>query len=568
MRSLCAGQDSDIGRRLPSSQGARKTCAVQRFAIGNVLAGLAVAGLILPEGVAYAGIAGLPPGRALAAGIAGGLAYVLVGRSRQAVLSPTSSSAAILAAALASLPGAPADRMAMASALVAAVGVIFGGLAVFRLGSLSGFVSRPVLRGFAFGLAVTIIVKQLPKLFGVSLPAGPIWTILGGLVANAGQWRLESIVVGGLALALLLALRRVPRVPGALVVLALGIALGFAVDLPAHGVAVAGAVTLAMPTLAFPTDPAVWARLMPLAAPIALIVFAESWGTMRTLALRHGDAVSPNRELAAIGAANFAAALAQGMPVGAGFSAGSANDSAGATSRVAAVTAALALLLLGLFAGPLIARIPEPVLAAVVIGALTHALSPAPIARLFHIRRDQWIALAAATGVLAFGVLDGMLAAIALSIAQLLYRLSHPTVSVLGQVGKSHDFIDVLQHPDAQVLSDVAIYRPNAPLIFANAEAVLRAIGDEARSVSARTVVLSLEESSDLDSTAAEVLGEFVSALARTGRRVILARLHDRARDVLKLSGLAPLAESATFSVADAVSAARIITPAIPTGET
>ena len=529
---------------------------MRRVAISDVLAGLAVAGLILPEGVAYAGIAGLPPGRALAAGIAGGLAYVMVGRSRFAVLSPTSSSAAIVAAALATLPGNPAERAVLASALIMAVGVIFLGLAAFRLGSLSGFVSRPVLRGFAFGLAVTIIVKQLPKLFGVVVPGGPIWRIVGSLFASIGAWRIESVALGFVALGLLLALRQVPRVPGALVVLAAGIALGFVVDLPAHGVAIAGLVMLPVPGFAFPTDPAVWAQLTELAVPIALIVFAESWGTMRGLALRHGDALSPNRELAAIGLANVAAALAQGMPVGAGFSAGSANESAGAASRLAALTAALALLLLGLFAGPLIARIPEPVLAAVVIGALTHALSPAPIVTLFRIERDQWIALTAALGVLGLGVLNGMLAAIALSIAQLLYRLSHPSVSVLGQVGASHDFVDIAQHPDAHALADVAIFRPNAPLIFANAESVLREIGTQARAGSAQTVVLSLEESNDLDSTAAEVIGEFCATLATSGRRVILARVHDRVRQVLAAAGQGALAHAATFSVADAVAAA------------
>ena len=529
---------------------------MRRLAISDVLAGLAVAGLILPEGVAYAAIAGLPPGRALAAGIAGGLAYLTVGRSRFAVLSPTSSSAAILAAALATLPGGPAERAGLASALVVAVGVIFLGLAVFRLGGLSGFVSRPVLRGFAFGLAVTIIVKQLPKLLGVTVSGGPIWSIVGGLLTTMDSWRIASLALGIVALGLLLALRRVARVPGALVVLAGGIALAFAVDLPAHGVALAGPVALALPGFAFPTDFATWARLMQLAAPIALIVFAESWGTMRGLALRHGDTLSPSRELAAIGLANVAAALAQGMPVGAGFSAGSANEAAGAASRAAALTAALALLLLGLFAGPLIARIPEPVLAAVVIGALTHAVSPAPIVTLFRIERDQWIALAAAFGVLGLGVLNGMLAAIALSIAQLLYRLSHPSISVLGQVGDTRDYVDIAAHRDARALPGIAIFRPNAPLMFANAEAVLREIGRQARAGSAQTVVLSLEESDDLDSTAAEVIGEFCAALAKSGRRIILARVHDRVRQVLKAAGQGALSQAATFSVADAVAAA------------
>jgi MFS superfamily sulfate permease-like transporter len=176
---------------------------------------------------------------------------------------------------------------------------------------------------------------------------------------------------------------------------------------------------------------------------------------------------------------------------------------------------------------------------------------------LFRIERDQWIALVAALGVLGLGVLNGMLAAIALSIAQLLYRLSHPTVSVLGQVGETRDYIDIAAHPEAHALASVAIFRPNAPLIFANAESVLREIGAQARASSARAVVLSLEESNDLDSTAVEVIGEFSAALAGSGRQVILARVHDRVRQVLAAAGQSALANAATFSVADAVAAAR-----------
>ena len=517
--------------------------------------GLSVAGLMLPEGVAYAGIAGLAPGRALAAGIAGGLAYALAGRSRFAMVSPTSSSAAILAASIGGLTAAgvdPAMKDALATALVGLVGVIFLALSAFRLGSLSGFISRPVLRGFAFGLAVTIIVKQLPKVFGVKIASGPIWAMLGGIAAALPSWNLPSILLGLAAFGALAGLRRVPQIPGALLVIVAGIALGMAVNLPGMGVELAGPVTLSGLSIHLPPL-ALVPRLAQLAAPIALIVFAESWGTMRSLALKHGDTLDANRELGAIGAANIASALAQGMPVGAGFSAGSANEAAGATDRLAAAAASLALLALALFAGPEIARIPEPVLAAVVVAALTHALSPAPILRLFRINRDQWISVAAAVGVLALGVLDGMLAAIALSIAHLLYDLSHPSISELGQVGDGHDFVDIARHPEAHPLPGMAIFRPNAPLIFANAEASLRVIGVAARAkTAARVVVVSLEESTDLDSTAIDALGEFAQSLAAGGQQVILARAHDRVRDVLALAGLGALSGTATYSVADA----------------
>lgn len=521
----------------------------------DVLAGLSVAGLMVPEAVAYAAIAGLSPGRALTAGIAGGIAYVLLGRSRFAIVSPTSSSAVILAAALGTLGGSAATRDAMATAMTLAVGMMFAGLALFRLGSLAGFVSRPVLRGFAFGLAITIIIKQLPKLFAVSVPAGPIGAIAVDLMRHVGSWHWASIAFGGGALAALLAMRRVQGLPGAFIVIVAGIATASLVDLPSWGIALAGPAPLAALHLALPTGFATWERIVQLAAPITLIIFAESWGTMRSLALRHGDSLSPNRELGAIGIANCAAALVHGMPIGAGFSGCSANEAAGATSRRAALAASLFVLVLALFAGGLIARIPEPVLAAIVIAALTHALSPAPFVRLFRIGRDQWIGIAAAAGVLALGVLNGMLIAIALSIAELLYRLSHPSVSELGRV-EEHDFVDIARHPEAARVAGVAIFRPNAPLFFANAEATLRAIGDALHTRQEPVLVLSLEESSDLDSTAVEALAEFVQSQRGRARRLILARAHDRVRDVLVAAGETVLARDSTFSVADAANQA------------
>mgnify|MGYP000446828187 CR=1 FL=1 len=522
----------------------------------DLVTGLSVAGLMLPEAIAYAGIAGLPPGRALLAGVAGGLAYALVGRSRFAIVSPTSSSAAILAAALASLPGGAAAAGANATALVACVGIIFALLAMFRSGNLAGFVSRPVLRGFAFGLAVTIIVRQVPKLVGVSAAGGSVWSVLDRIAGQAGAWNWLSLALGLGALLALLAARRWPRVPGTLLVIAGGIALTELFALDQRGVALAGRIALALPRLDLPADPGEWARLMQLAAPVALILFAESWGTIRNLALRHGDEISANRELGALSLANLAAAAAQGMPVGAGFSAGSANEAAGASTRLAGACAAAALALLALFAAPLIARIPEPVLAAVVIAALSHALSPAPILRLFRIGRDHWFALAALIGVLVLGVLDGMLLAVGLSILHLLYDLARPSISELGRVGQSHDFVDIARHQDARRIEGIAIFRPNAPLVFANAETALAAIASAARRARARSVVLSLEESDDLDSTGIDALGEFAEGLRKAGQRVILARAHDRVREVLQRAGLGDLARDATYSVADAAALA------------
>ena len=529
----------------------------------DLLAGLSVAGLLVPEAVAYAGIAGLAPGRALIAGVVGGLVYATVGRSRFAVVSATSSSASILAAALGSLVAGPGlagagDVDALATAMTLMVAVMFTALGLLRLGGLAGFVSRPVLRGFAFGLAATIIIKQVPHLVHLALPGSTIGLVLAGLATHWAQWHWPSLCLGLGALMALIGLRRVPGMPATRVVMAAGIALGSVGPLAHLGIALVGPTPIAMPHLALPTDFGVWQRIAQLSAPLTLIIFAESWGTIRGLALAHGDDISSNRELTAIGLANGAAALVQGMPIGAGFSIGSANASAGARSRLSAAVASLATLALVLLAGPLIARIPEPVLAAVVISALLHALNPAPIARLFDLHRDQWIAFAAAVGVLVLGVLGGMMAAIALSLVQLLYRWSHPVTSELGRIGTSHDFVDIRHHPDAKRVPGLAIFRPNAPLFFANAETVLRTIAIDVRKRGAQVLILSLEESDDLDSTALDALGEFAQALQATGCRLILARTHDRVRDLLTAAGFGALADTATFSVADAAKRALV----------
>ena len=522
----------------------------------DLIAGASVAGLMLPEAVAYAGIAGLPPQRAIFAAIAGCLVYAAAGRSRFAIVSSTSSSAAILAATLAAIPGGVAIKAGLATVAVALAGLLFVIAAVGRLGALTGFISRPVLHGFAFGLAITIILKQMPILVGVPIRAPDLLHLVLALIVAMPHWNPVTTMIGALALVALVGLRRVPAVPGALLVLALGIAASVFFRLPSVGVATVGTIDTA---IGWPSFSGIgWgamSRLAQFTLPLVLILFAESWGTIRALALRHGDAVDADRELGALGLANLASAIVQGMPVGAGFSAGSANEAAGATSRWAAVAAAAGLAVLILGAGPLIALLPESVLAAVVIAALTHALNPAPLVRLWRIDRDQYIAVAAAIGVLAFGVLDGMLIAIALSIAALIRRLTNPYVALLGRLGDGHDFVDLARHPDAVAPPGIMIWRPAEPLFFANADAVLTQIVRRTTATPCRAIVLSLEESFDLDSTALDALNELRAALRGAGVRLQLARVHDRARDLLMLGGAAALHASSSYSVDDAVAA-------------
>ncbi|MBO9581386.1 MAG: SulP family inorganic anion transporter [Sphingobium sp.] len=523
----------------------------------DLIAGISIAGLMLPEAIGYAGIAGLAPQHALLAACIGTCAYLVLGRSRFAIVTPTSSSAAILAAALGALPLPGDERVVTATLVVGAVGLMFCAMSAARLGGLAGFISRPVLRGFAFGLAITIIVKQLPIIVGSPLHGGNIGFLILALVRNMTAWHIASIAVGILAFLALLLLKRFPLVPGPFLVLAGGIAASMLFDLPALGVANVGMIDLIphWEGFAWPSDHMLLS-LPRLALPIVLILFAESWGTMRTLALRHGDVVEPNRELGALGISNIASALVMGMPVGAGFSAGSAAEAAGAQSRWTAFIAALSLAALVLLAMPLVAHLPEPVLAAVVIAALSHALSLTPLLRLWRIRRDVAVAMGAAIGVLVLGVLDGMLFAIALSLALLIRRLATPHVSQLGQLGAGHDYVDIAYHPEACVPAGIGIFRPAEPLFFANAERVLAKIAAlQAKAPDQRKIILSLEESFDLDSTALDAVGEFDALMRQRNVTLQLARVRDHVRDLMRQAGAYDLLARSSYSVDDAVQA-------------
>jgi MFS superfamily sulfate permease-like transporter len=536
---------------------------IERTLKSDVVAGLSVAGLMLPEAVAYAGIAGLPPGRAIAAAFAGALVYPLIGRSRVAIVTTTSSSAAILAATLALAPGGVAGKALMVTLITGAVGLLFLAAAAARLGAITGFIARPVVRGFAFGLAVTIILRQLPALVGVPLHAPDLAALAGDIVRAAPRWNLPGLAVGAAAIAALLLLRRFRGVPGAFLVLAAGIGASFLFRLPQHGVAVVGPIRL---SLGWPAAPALsgadYSRMLQLAAPLLLILFAESWGTIRTFALKRGELVGAPRELAALGAANLVSALVQGMPVAAGFSAGAATEAAGAATRAASVIAALGLAVLVFGAGPLVAQLPEPVLAAVVVVALSHALDPGPLLRLWVLKRDRLAALAAAAGVLVFGVVDGMLIAIALSVVVLMQRLASPVVSQLGRLGSTRDYVDIARHPDAGCPAGLAIWRPAEPLFFANAERILALLAAKVRAQRGlKAVVVSLEDTFDLDSTALDALAEFDAEVRAGGVDLQLARVHDHVRDVLSAGGATDLLQRCSYSVADAVERARRVLP-------
>ncbi|MEO7401249.1 MAG: SulP family inorganic anion transporter [Polaromonas sp.] len=527
----------------------------------ELLAGISVAGVLLPEAVAYAAIAGVEPTHALLAALAGLCIYPLFGSSRFAVVAPTSSSAAIFASAV--LVGGPA----MGYALVGLTGLLFLVAAALRAGFLGAFISRPVLRGFAWALGLTIMIRQLPHIAGLqvhTLQTGPLaWELL----TRAAQWHQASAVLGAASLALWLALyhglRRWLFVPTSLLVLGLGVALSLALGLGARGVALVGDISWHRLAWSLPDlGNRDWLQAVELAPALLLILFAESWGSVRSLALQGGDRVDANRELLALGVANLTSGLAQGLPVGAGFSAAAANHAAGGRSKWAGVAAALALALLLWLARPWLALMPLPVLAAVVIGILSHNFWPRAVLASLQLGGDAWLALVAAASVFLLGVLPGMVLAVALSLLLAIRRFAQPLVTELGQLPGTRDYLDRKLHPDATEQPGTLIMRPEEPLFFANAEQVFQYVLRRVDTTQAGVVVLSLEVCDDLDSTAVEALAEFAASLRRHGKALLLARVRDRPREALARMGLADRSAGGLplfWSVDDAAQAARAL---------
>lgn len=528
-----------VSRLEPASMGA----AVNSSRWSDLVSGLCVAGLLLPEAVAYAGLARLSVVHALTETMVGLAIYAFFGGSRFAIVAPTSSTAALAAAAATSMTGIVDATNASAYtqiflALVLVTGLMLWLLALAKQGQLSSFISRPVLRGFAFALAISIVIKQLPDALGFALPQGAAsdpMRILIFAATHTGLWHGPSILVALVSALLLLALRRWPQVPASMLVIVLAIAASYWFDLQTRGVSGIGLIEHLSLNMSFPQIPYQdWVRVVEMAFGLVMLVFAESWGSMRNLALPRGDSLDANRELLVLGTCNVGSALFQGMPVGAGFSASSANSAAGAVSRKSGAIALGAIVLVLSFALPVLPLLPRPVLAVAVINALWHALSPKPLIAVWHMNRDRALVIGAAVAVLALGVLDGMLAAIGLSVLAALRRFSQPVVHELGELGSTRNFVDLNTQPGASALAGLLILRPEEPLFFGSAERVMAEVLSRAKGRDdPTTVILSLEESADLDSTAVECLLELDQALRRINKVLLLTRVKTTVRELL-----------------------------------
>src|ERR1700756_3756825 len=500
---------------------------------GDVIAGIAVAGLLIPEGMAYAGIAGVPPQVGLYAAMLGMFVYAIFGTSRQLAVTSTSSSAAMLAALVAPITLSDSGRyMVLVSAATIAAGLIFVLGGFLRLGAVSGFISKPVLKGFVFGLALTIMVKQAHKLMGVSAGQGNFfhqaWYVISSL-REVNPW---TFGVGAGAITIMFLLGAVvPRLPSALVVLVLGI-LGVSwLGLKQHGVEVVGTIQAGMPSLRLPRiGEDDFSDVFIGAIGIVLVLMAEALAAGRTFAAKHNYDIDPNWELRAMGAANIASGLFGGMIVGGGMSGTAANDASGARPQLSTITASLSVGLTLAFLLPLFRNLPEAVLGAIVVHAVAHLADVGTLTYYATLRTGSiWVALIALLGVLQMGILKGLILAVGLTLIALMWRLSTPQDSVLGGLPGTAHFIDVERHPEAEQIPGLLIFRPNGILFLANANRVRNRLRELVKQggQSIRGVVLSLEASPQVDVTSLEMLQQLRLEFQESGIELYFARVAD-----------------------------------------
>ncbi len=509
----------------------------------DLIAGVVVWSVVTPQAVAYAQIAGLPPEAGLMAAPVAMLGYGLIGTSRQLVVSATTATSAVSAAAVGPLAdGDPIRFAALSAALALVTAAVLIGAGLLRLGAISDLVSKPVMTGFLFGLGLTIMIGQLPSVIGVEPGDGNFFPRLWDLLGDLGDVDGATLAVGVGSIAVLLLGRRfVPRVPSTLLVLVLAIATAALLDLGSHGVALVGDVPTALPDPAIPHVSA--DDFIALIAPAlgVLVVSAEAVGVARSLATEHGYRVDPNRDLVGLGAANLLAGLSSGFVQSGGASQTAAADGAGGRSQLAALIAAGLIVLTGAFLAPLFEDLPQATLGAIVVVAVAGFFRVEELRRFARIRRSAGVfAGIALVGVLVLGVLQGLVVAAGLTLVYVVQRLSRPDVGVLARDPASGAWGWAERHPGWREPDGVVVVRSDGPLFYTNADAVKQralALADTAPKPSA--LVLDLAGTTELDVQAADMLGELVDALGADGIELRLVNVRSPALDILERAGVA-----------------------------
>jgi high affinity sulfate transporter 1 len=515
----------------------------RRWLRPDLIAGIVLAAILVPQGMAYAELAGLPPVTGLYTTVACLVAYAIFGPSRVLVLGPDSAVSPLIFAAIVPLlaGGDTATAIALAGMLALMVGLIEIGLGLGKLGFVADLLSKEVQVGYMNGLAITIVVGQLPKLFGFSTDADNFIDEVKAFFAGLDQTNTTTLAVGVACLLVMLVLPRLSRrVPAVLVAVIGATIVSAAVDLAAHGVKTVGALPQGVPTPAFPwTSISDVGPLLLAAVGITLVSLTDTIATSTSFAAKRGDEVQPDQEMIGIGVANIAAGFFQGFAVSTSGSRTAVAEESGAKSQVTGLVGAAIVVALLLFLNSLLADLPQTTLAAVVIVAAMSLMDWGILGRYYRVRKTALaLSLVATLGVVFFGVLGGILVAVFLAILLFFRRSWWPYGSVLGRMEGVPGWHSVDAYPDAVQEPGIVVYRWEAPLFFANAGRFREQVRALVRSERPAWVVLQCEAITDIDVTAAEVLEQLDQELDALGVHLAFAELRDRLQDLLHRYGL------------------------------
>jgi len=512
---------------------------------GDLIAGVTLAAYAIPVSLAYAGLAGLPPQAGIYGYLLGGLGYALFGSSRQLAVGPTSAVSLMVGGTVAAMAGGSVEHYGQIASLAGFTVALLCLIAwLLRLSILVRLISDSILVGFKAGAGLTIIMTQLPSLFGVSSDGQNFFERAALLAGHLGQTNFLVLTLGAIAiLVLLLGERFLPGRPVALGVVALAIIAASVFGLPALRVPTTGEVPGGLPFLA---GPAMRLRdaegLFPLAAGCLLLAYVEGVSAARTLAAKHGYTVDPRQEFLGIGAANLAAALGHGYPVAGGLSQSAVNDKAGARTPLALVFASLTLALCLLFLTGLLANLPKAVLAAVVLTAVIGLIDVPGLFRMWRISKlDFYAAMIALGGVLLLGILQGILLAALASILMLLARASQPHVAFLGRIPGTNSYSDIARHPENEPLRGLIAFRPEASLLYVNADSILESVLERVRKPApsdVRLVICDLSASPYIDLAGSRMLHQLHGQLASRDIALRIVGARGRVRDLLRAEGI------------------------------
>jgi high affinity sulfate transporter 1 len=531
----------------------------------DLVAGLVLTAMLVPVGMGYAEAAGLPAINGLYATIVPLLAYAIFGPSRILVLGPDSSLAAIIAAVIVPLAaGDPARTVALAGTLAVLTGLlcILAGLA--RLGFITELLSKPIRYGYMNGIALIVLVGQLPKLFGFSVDVDGVFAetaaFLLGLLSGNTNW--VTLAVGAATLGFILVFRRYRRFPSLLVAVVGATVVTAAFDLTSRaGVTVLGELPQGLPSFAIPL-----VRLQDLgpllvgAIAISVVSFADTSVLSRSLAARSGDSVDPNQEMIGLGAANVATGFFQGFSISSSASRTPVAEAAGSKTQLTGITGAVAIALLLVFAPSLLKNLPNTALAAIVIASAISLFEIRDLGRLFRIQRwEFWLSIACFLGVVIFGPIPGILIAIIIALLEFVWDGWRPHYAVLGRADGVKGYHDITRYPDARLIPGLLLFRWDAPLFFANAEQFHELVLDEINNspTPVSWFVVAAEPVTSVDVTAADMLVDLDDQLRKAGIQIVFAEMKDPVKDKLKRFGLSTRFDDQRFfhTIGQAVSA-------------